>query len=338
MRVSRNLKIGVLGLFISGIAIWFIVTQIDLVLFANALSSAQYIYVVPCLVLLVLALLPRALRWQVLLNGELPLVRAFHIMNVAYLVNGVLPLRIGEVARIYLASRGKDAVPMLQSASTVVLERLLDLLAIVMLMSLALANGPIPDELRVAGGFTGLIALAGFVVLVVLGRNRQLLHHILDYLTERFAMLQRLNLRSGLDQVLDGLAPVMRPRVLLWSVGLTIVSWLLSVMAGYVLMFAFYEEASWTTTALYISAAAFAIALPAVPGNIGTYELAIMLALNATGYTEYSTGLAFAVMVHAVNVFVHASTGVIGFVAEGVSLGQLTDGVRRMQNVPQESA
>jgi uncharacterized membrane protein YbhN (UPF0104 family) len=107
-------------------------------------------------------------------------------------------------------------------------------------------------------------------------------------------------------------------------------------MAGYVLMFAFFEQASLTATMLYIAAAAFAIALPAVPGNIGTYEASILLALVAMGYEQSSTAIAFAVMVHTVNVFVHAATGIVGFIQEGISLGQLSQGVRQMQQTKTE--
>jgi uncharacterized membrane protein YbhN (UPF0104 family) len=100
-------------------------------------------------------------------------------------------------------------------------------------------------------------------------------------------------------------------------------------MAGYVLMYAFFDEASLAATMLYIAAAAFAIALPAVPGNLGTYEASILLALTAMGYEQSSSAIAFAVMVHAVNVFVHATTGVFGFIQEGISLTQLSQGVRQ---------
>jgi hypothetical protein len=101
---------------------------------------------------LLLGLVTRALRWQVLLNGSLVLHRAFSIMNVAYLVNGVLPLRLGEVARVYLTTRLPKPIPVLTTTSTIIVERLLDLLAVVMLMSLALATGNVPTELRFAGG------------------------------------------------------------------------------------------------------------------------------------------------------------------------------------------
>src|SRR5690606_13652167 len=106
-------------------------------------------------------------------------------------------------------------------------------------------------------------------------------------------------------------------------------SWALSAAAGYVLMLAVWDTADFATTCLFIAAASLAIAVPAVPGNIGTYELSILLALQATGYGEpASTASAFAILVHAANLVVYAVLGVLGFMQEGISLGQLSQGVK----------
>jgi uncharacterized protein (TIRG00374 family) len=334
-RLSRNMRIGLLGVLVSAFAFAFLARQVNPDLFLQALRTARYEYVVPCMAFLLAGLVTRALRWQGLLSGGLPLKRAFSIMNVAYLVNGVLPLRIGEVARAYLAARADPPVPVMKSASTIIVERLLDLLAVVVMTMLALTAGPVPPEIRFAAGFSAVAALAGFALLVLFASNRQLLHRSLRFFTERFPLLQRFPLQDWLNHFLDGLTPITQPRALVTAVGWTAISWTFSVIAGYVLMFAFFPEASWAATMLYIAAAALAIAVPAVPGNIGTYEASILVALAAFGYEESSAAVAFAVMVHAVNLFNHASTGVIGFIQEGVSLEQLTTGVRQMQVAPE---
>jgi uncharacterized membrane protein YbhN (UPF0104 family) len=117
---------------------------------------------------------------------------------------------------------------------------------------------------------------------------------------------------------------------------LTALGWGLSAAAGYCLMFTFYDQASWITTLLYIAAAAFVIAVPAVPGNLGPYELSIILALNATGYGEPSAkAAAFAVLVHGLNLAVHATTGLLGFIQEGVSMQQISQGVSRLRSSEQ---
>jgi len=96
-----------------------------------------------------------------------------------------------------------------------------------------------------------------------------------------------------------------------------------------VLMYTFYDAPSWAATCLYIAAAALAIAVPATVANVGVYEASIMLALAAFEYGDIEEiAFAFAVTVHAVNVFVHSVTGIIGFIAEGVTWEQLSSGVQ----------
>lgn len=332
----KRWQVGFLGVLVSALAIGVIAAQIDLSRLANELASARYIYVLPCVVFLLVGLVTRALRWRVLLSDLLPVGRAFSIMNVAYLVNNILPLRIGEVARAYLATRHHPPVPVPTTISTIVVERLLDLMAILVLLGLALLAGPLPDELRAAGLITAPMVIVGFLVLVVLAARRRFTQALVAWLAVRVPLLERIRFQVIVDHFLDGLMPITQPRSLASALVWTAVSWGFSVLAGYNLMFAFYEQASWAATCLYIAAAAFAIAAPAVPGNLGTYELSILLALSAVGYGEPAdTAAAFAVLVHGINLAVHCLTGLAGFIREGVTLSQLSDGV---QNIRQKSA
>lgn len=331
-------RISILGALISATALYFIYRQIDLPQLGAALRTARYIYVLPCLLLLVLGLVTRAIRWRLLLGGDLPLHRAFSIMNVAYLVNGFLPLRIGEVARIYLARRVEPPVPVFKSASTIITERLLDLLAVVVMALFALAAAPLPDGSRQTALIMGAIAIVGFGVLLVMAWQRPLTERLVVLVVGRFPTLERFDVPRWSKQFLDGLSPLTHPASLVGALGLTALSWGVSACAGYVLMYAFYPQASWATTLLYIASAAFAIAVPAVPGNLGTYEASIIGALVVMGYAFDSTAASFAVMVHAVNLFVHAATGVAGFVQEGISLQQLSQGVSQMQHAQQSEA
>jgi uncharacterized membrane protein YbhN (UPF0104 family) len=88
-------------------------------------------------------------------------------------------------------------------------------------------------------------------------------------------------------------------------------------------MLSFFPQASWAATFLYMAASSLAVAVPA-PGNLGPFELSILLALNASGYGDsQDTVIAFALFVHGVNLAINVTTGVIGLITEGISLKQL---------------
>lgn len=329
----KRWRVGLLGAVVSLLAIYFIAIQVDLTLLVESFRSARYSYVLLAALLLVLGLIPRALRWQTLLNGALPLWRAFHIMNVAYLVNGIVPLRMGELARMFLARRYDPPVPLLKSASTILVERLLDLVAVLVLLGGALAASPaLPQEYRTAASGSILILVVGFSVLVFLASQQTLAQKLLIRVMGWVPLLAKWNLQDWLSHFLDGLTPLTKPRLLLQALFWTALAWGISVLAGYILMFAFFESGNLVATCLYIAAAAFAIAVPAVPGNLGTYEWAVMLALSSLNYGEPTSAaiVSFAVVVHAVNLLVHGGTGAFGLLHEGISLSQLTTGVQEM--------
>lgn len=328
----KRWRVGLLGALVSLAAVYFIISQIDVSLLADALVNARYIWLLPSIAFVVLGLMARGWRWRVLLGGELSWWRAFNILNVAYLVNGVIPFRAGEVARAYLATQAQPPIPALKSVSTIVVERLLDTLAVLAIMALALTVAPLPDELRAAAGVFAPLVVVGFIMLVMLAARRAFVLRLLTGITGRVPLFARIKLVDLAGHFLDGLAPLTNPAALVNALLWTAISWVFSLASGYVLMYAFFDTADWAVTCLFTAAASFAVAVPAVPGNLGTYELSILLALRAMGYGEpYATAAAFAVVVHGVNLGVNAILGVYGFIQEGISLNQLSHGVRGMR-------
>ena len=325
-------RVLLVGAVVSLAALYLLVSNINFTLLAAALQEARYIFIVPSAVLIVLGLFTRALRWRVMLLGALPLRRSFSILNVSYLINALVPFRAGELARAWLATRADPPVPMFRSFSTIVVERLLDTLSVLIILALALTASPLPPELRAAAAFFAPAVAIGFFVLILLSAQRTRAMRWAHRLAERVPVLQRGHLLDWFASFLDGLRPLTTPVPLLLMLLWTAVSWFLSLASGYMLMYAFYPDPSWSVVALFTAAASFAVAVPAVPGNLGTYEASVVVALSAMGYgTPYETAVAFAVVLHALNLVVFGVLGVTGFVQEGVSLEQLSQGMRGAQ-------
>jgi len=335
--VGKNGRVLALGALVSGVVIFLIAGQIDFTLLWAALRTANYWWLLPTAVVATLGLFTRAIRWRALLGGGLGLTRAFHILNIAYLANGILPFRAGEVARALLASRGEDGVPVFKTASTIIVERLIDLLTVAVFIALALGLAPqgvIPDQFRTGGIVFGVLALCGFLVLIGLAARRTLASRLFGAVIGRIPGLRSATalprLSAWFEQILDGLEPLTRPASLLNVFFWNAVSWALSWLNGALLMLVFYPKIDAAAVFLFIASASFAVALPAVPGNVGPYEGAILVAMYAFGYgvsgQDKATALAFALVVHFLNLAVNAVLGVIGIVSEGVSLSQLTQG------------
>ena len=326
-----HFKFGALGLLVSLIAIGFIALRINIDRFASALLNADYQFLLPAAAVLLLGLLTRAIRWRILLAGQLPLQRAFNIMNIAYLVNGLLPLRLGEVARIYLTARVKEAVPPMQTASAIIVERLLDVLSVVIMAALVLATAAASPELQAAVMLAAALAVGGFIILLVLAYHRQFTQVLVSRMTAKSALFRRLRIDKLAGDFLDGLDPILDRHSLALVIFWTAISWTLSAAANYIILFAFFDRGDWMAGLLSVAMAAFAIALPAVPASIGTYEASILGALILLGYEQSDAAIAFAVAVHALNILFNAATGIFGLAQEGVSLSQLQSGARQMR-------
>jgi uncharacterized membrane protein YbhN (UPF0104 family) len=141
--------------------------------------------------------------------------------------------------------------------------------------------------------------------------------------------LERLGVRSLADKVLDGIAPLGSVRGVSYSLWWSLWAWTTSIVAGYVLLFAFYDQPNWAAALLMIAAAALAIALPAVPGSVGPFEAAIIVGLQLSGMIDPANGLpqerafAFAVVLHLVNAACYVILGYLGLLQERVSLGEV---------------
>jgi uncharacterized membrane protein YbhN (UPF0104 family) len=138
-----------------------------------------------------------------------------------------------------------------------------------------------------------------------------------------------------MDRILDGLAPLASIRgtaeLLLW----TILSWVASIAGGYILMFVFYPEPTWYASLLAIASAAIAVALPALPGNVGPYEAAVIFGMTAAGLGGdqfRERAFAYAVLLHITNVITYVTTGWYGLLRENITLGELIRATRQFAN------
>ena len=130
----------IIGIVVSLFFLWVAFRQVsDVGHLAEALGSANYLWLAPAVALYLLGLLVRALRWRILLLpiARIPTGPLFGILSIGFLVNNVLPARLGEIARAILVGR-RHGVSRSAALATVVVERIFD--GVVMLLFLGVAS------------------------------------------------------------------------------------------------------------------------------------------------------------------------------------------------------
>ena len=267
MRVLRP----VIGLLVSGVALWIVAGQVDLETTGDILATAAPVWVAAMLAAFVLDVLLRARRWQLLLAPirALPYVTVLASVFVGYLANNVLPARLGEVVRSSHLG-GRTGVGVTTALGTVVVERAVDTAMVVGIAGVAVLS------LGVSGPVASAVTVGLFVVAVLTaGIALAIAAHRLPGAATVVGRAARWTLVSTLvGRLRHGLAVAGRPRTLAMAVALSAAAWAMSALAFACAATALGVAVGPAEAALFATGVALATAVPAGPGYVGTFELA----------------------------------------------------------------
>jgi uncharacterized protein (TIRG00374 family) len=299
----------VVAALIVGVFVWLAVRTIDLEQTWQALRESDAVWVVPSVILLALSVPLRALRWWAVFSPgrRPPLGVTTNALLVGLFFNNVLPFRAGEAARLlYLARR--TGVSRAETLATIAVERVFDVLALVLLLLVSLPFLPEVTWLRAAIWLAVVLgvglALAVGVLLVYGDRALRVLLWPLRWLpflsAERWEWAPR-NLGRGLAALRTAEAAGA-------GAVLTVLSWLLLATSTWALMPAFDLDLGFEAGALVIVAVGLAMIVPSPPAALGVFEGAAVVALVAFD-VDASVALSYALVLHAVNFVPYLAAG-----------------------------
>ncbi|HEX2755136.1 MAG TPA: lysylphosphatidylglycerol synthase transmembrane domain-containing protein [Candidatus Limnocylindrales bacterium] len=298
---------------ISIAALWFVLRGTDLARTADLLGRADLRWVALAAAFMTLDLAFRALRWQRLLR-PIASVRYRPMLGyllIGYLANNILPARLGELVRShYLGDR--EGISRAAALGTVVVERVVDLVACVVIASAALlllsVRGIVANAVLVGAAVTGLL-----LVVLAIG----IVAHRLPGLDRIRSMIDGYpRVRDLARSLQGGLAVAARPRTVGEAILASGASWTMAVLAFAAIGQAIGIQLSMAQAALIVSGVALASAVPAGPSNLGTFELAAQELGKAVGL-EQSSALALGILAHVALLVVTSIGGAIAFARLG---------------------
>jgi len=322
------------GAIISLVAIAAILYFIDPDRFVEAIRTADYWLLLTAFCGSMVWLAVRAQVWRTLLQNKATYRDTFLTICEGYLLNNVLPFRLGEVGRAFLLGR-KSKLGFMAILPTIIIERVLDLvIAAVILLS------AVPFVVGAAGAgrialIIGGIMLVGLLVLFFVARHRDWTLSLFSRTSARWPGLQKkggdflASLFSGLSILTDGWLFL---RVLFWM----LLDWAIAIFQVYILVLAFFPQARLLWSVFTLGAVSFGNAIPSLPGAIGTFDGAFGGALTLLSGNE-SAALAAALTAHLFN---YVSTGFIGLYAlsnEGETLMGVYRQLMKRQEKPVSS-
>jgi glycosyltransferase 2 family protein len=312
------------GFLISALAIGALVFAVDWRKTADAWSHAQLWVLVPAMVCILGAMLARAIGWRYLMGNAVPIRRSFWVLNISYLLNGILPLRLGDVARAYLISRRRDDAPAEVTAGAalcaVALERMFDLaFTCVLVLSVFPLIAGVGWSSRVLLYAFGL-ALAFFLMLMLLGFLRGWILRAAGKFALRAPFLRPMMV--PLNHFLDALEEVRNVRrsvpAFLW-IGTALLLW---AAEYWIVLRGFFPDAPVYWGLLSLVGGLIGVALPSSPSSLGVFEGAVTVVLTMSGMA-LSTVVAYALAIHMLNIVSLMALGALGLLIERQSLGSI---------------
>lgn len=258
----------------------------------------------------------RAERWRMLMEPtgyKVTFYHSFLSLMIGYLVNLVIP-RGGEVSRCYNLYK-LDRSPVETSFGTVVVERIVDLLCLVMLVALSFAVeseklfafiSTLPIQ---ASGLTGKLAIVGIALLII----------VLGFFGLYWYSKRNQKLGSFLKRTLDGfkqgLAAVFKLEKKFLFIVYSAAIWALYFLMSYCVVMAFKETSVLGISAVLSLFAIGAIAMAApLPGGAGSYHTLVPAGLVFLYAVPQSDAVAFTFVFHAWQTLIMIVAGAIALV------------------------
>ena len=284
------------------------VRNVDLAVAWRSFRTSRHDWLFPALALLALAVFIRCVRWRYLFPRATrpPLGTIVSAYLVAQFFNSILPLRAGEAARVVELKR-RSGTSRAETTSTVVLERVFDVLGLLVLLFVLLPWLPHVKWIH-AALIVAIIAGAGFLItaaaLGIYGdtpiRLLVLPLRLMRFTSERRAMLA--------GNLARGLAGARGFGVIVLTSVLTQLSWIVMGFSFWVLSLAFDLPRTPLLGMLVVISTNLAQVLPSAPAALGVFEAAVLVATTAYGAPR-SVGLSYAVLLHAMNFLPYLALG-----------------------------
>jgi len=324
--VVIGLAVGLLAVFLRNAdlgRVWASVTAArpDFLLLALAVTCGTFIV--------------RAERWQYLLGplGPTRFSTVFRTTVIGFAASAVLPARAGEVIRPYLLAR-REGLSATAAFATIVVERILDLVAVLLLMAAFLIwfdpglesrDSAVFQAIRFGGLVMAPVAVATLAVMFFMAGHPERLHAwVLKAEAVLPARIAAVIARFA-QTFAEGFAVVRSPGRLVAAIAWSIVLWIAIAAGIWAVSVAFGIAMPFTGAWLMLAPLVVGVAVP-TPGGVGGFHEAYRI--GATGFFGADNDIAVgaAIVLHAISVGPVIIVGLLFILQDGLKLGGMARG------------
>lgn len=330
-----------IGTLFSVVGFYLAFRHVPLSSLAAYTRTVDYRWTLPALSALAVAYFVRSLRWKLILRpiGAVPLTTAYHSIVISFMINSILPGRIGEFARPLILKK-KEGLPFAASLAALAAERFLDLATLLALLAAASANitfastrtvvfgqhelnADLLMHLARSSGIVLILLLLGLIFFLHDGFRQRLFHFIgwfangarrfIPHSYARPIQTVESHIITLLQHFSEGLRYLKTPGNLLTVLFLSLAVWQLNALSFYLLARGCSQiNLGYADILAMMVIICLFISLPSVPGYWGLWEAAGIFVLTYF-QVAHEPAAGFTLFNHAFQILPVIATGWISF-------------------------
>ena len=293
---------------------------------------AELTLLIAAIIMQAVTYLVRALRWQYLLLpiGRVRLSTAFRTTVLGFAASFLLPARAGEFLRPYLLAR-REGLSATATFATVVLERLLDASAVLLLLGsfllffdpgMTAIDSRLFGAVKVGGALSAAGALVALCTIFLLAGYPEKLGRAALQVDRVLPVWVAHSVSSVVQKFTQGLAVMRQPMQLLVAVTLSFPLWLSIAVGIWLVTRAFHIELPYTGSFLLMALLIVGVSVP-TPGAIGGFHAAYQIGVTAFYAVPNDQAVGAALVLHAVSFVPVTLLGVVYMAQDGLNLSRI---------------
>lgn len=329
-KTAKNVIRWTLAIVIVVACVYYVIVDIDFSKLWNVLASANYLWVVLSIPIILLSHWIRAVRWKTLLKPILEAKSTWNLFSavmIGYAVNNVIP-RGGEFVRPFVYAR-REKVSKSAVFGTIIIERFLDVLfllglfAIVFFFSRDVISQTFPWLTDANIVMYVVVPVLMLLVFILLSVYTKIGSFLLEKLVKPFFPDKYHRLEEILQSFLKGFGFIKNPAYYLKTILDSSLLWLFYALPMYMMFYCFPFQANLNLgvmdAGLLLIVVGIGTTVSPSPGAIGLYHYLVTISMvNLYGLTK-EDALAYAILVHGVNMLIQVLVGAGFFLRENLS-------------------
>ncbi|MEW6482665.1 MAG: lysylphosphatidylglycerol synthase transmembrane domain-containing protein [bacterium] len=312
-----------LGILLSCLFLYLAIRNVEYKNVRNALVSANYIFIIPAMLVVIASFLLRAIRWGYILEStkKIGFNSLFGVMMIGFMVNNVLPARIGEFSRAYMMGR-KENISKSLSFGTIVLERIFDGFALLFILGLSMLLSPFPKWVKAFGLISLFIFSLSMVFIVFLRIKREFMVKKIENLASIFHKGFSSRISYIFDRFIDGLASLENLKHTGLIIIYSIISQIVLGIEFHLLFFSFGFNLAFYSPYFIASIVGLSSMIPSAPGYIGVFQSFCVGGLILFGINK-DIALSYSIVCHIVQYIPVTAIGIFYFINENIPISKI---------------